>query len=329
MPRPTLAAPREPWRLPSAEREELANVADPVAGLAGDPIAALAARQHGIVARRQLLAAGLSGAAIGRRCADGRLRRLHRGVYAVAHTSLRAAGWRLAAVLAGGPGAVLGFRSAGEAWSLVVDGRERHEIIVPAGGGRRLATVDVHRDRLHAGEITCLDGVPITTVARTVLDLAAVVSWARLLRAIERADVLRLLDRAEIDAVLGRAGNRRGVAALRRAISAYAPEPELTRSEFEVIAKAFARQHGLPRPLINEPVLGQEADLYWPQARVNLECDGWETHRTRAAYERDRQRDRWLQARGVCVVRVTVWQLRNERQAVADDLRRLLASRAG
>jgi hypothetical protein len=287
-------------------------------------VAELAVRQHGVMSRRQLVDAGLSLSAIDRRVRDGRLIRLHHGVYAVAHTALRPVAYGLAAVLACGPDSALSHRSAGGGWELAYSVRARHEVTAPRGGGRRLATIDVYRHRLHPDEVTVLDGVPITTVARTLLDLAAIQSPTPLAKAIERAELLGLLDLRAIDAVLDRAGRRRGTGPLRAALQRYRPEPHFTRSELERIALAFTREHGLPAPDVNTSVLGEELDLFWPAPRVNVECDGWATHRTRTAYERDRNRDRRLQAAGIRVVRVTPTQLRTQRAEVAKDLARML-----
>jgi hypothetical protein len=286
-------------------------------------VAEIAARQHGVVGRQQLLDAGLSRSAVHRRLGDGRLVPLHRGVYAAAHTAVRPVAYRFAAVLACGPGAFLSHRSAGEAWELCVNHRSRHEVTA-SGGGRRITTVEVHRCRLHPDEVTVLDGVPITTAARTLLDLAAVLPPSRLEKAIERAELLGLIDLVAIDAVLRRAHHRRGVSALRAALRAFRPEPHFTRSELERIAISFVQEHDLPAPAVNCSVGGEELDLYWDDARVDLECDGWATHRTRTAYERDRARDRKLQAAGIRVIRVTAAQLRHERDEVAADLRTLL-----
>jgi hypothetical protein len=290
-------------------------------------IAALASRQHGVVARRQLVAGGFAPASISRRLADGRLLHLHRGVYAVAHIALRAVGYQLAAVLACGEDAWLSHRSAGAACEICVSHRARHEVTITSARGRSLTTVDVYRNRLHPDEVTVLDGVPITTVARTLLDLASVLNQARLVKCVERAELLGILDLTAVEAVLGRAHHRAGSATLREVLVAYRPDLHFTRSELELTALAFVREHDLPAPDVNTSVLGEELDLFWPGAAVNVECDGWATHRTRAAYERDRARDRRLQAAGICVVRVTATQLRTQRAAVADDIGRLLERR--
>ncbi len=303
------------WRLPSPDTTEVASI--------DARIARLAATQHGVVARRQL--AGVASASIAARVADGRFVRLHRGVYAVTHTALRPEAFRLAAVLACGDDAVLSHRSAGEAWGLCVNGRSRHEVTSPSGGGRTLKSVEVRRASLHVEDRRLLDGVPLTSPARTLLDLAAVLPAARLAKALERAEALRLFDLVGLQAVLGRAHRRAGTARLRAALRAYAPEPAFTRSELERIALMFARRYRLPQPVVNCEHLGEELDFFWPAAGLNVECDGWETHRTRAAYERDRRRDRRLQAAGVRVVRVTAAQLRHEPAQVAADLRALLA----
>jgi very-short-patch-repair endonuclease len=164
-----------------------------------DAVATLAASQWGVVARRQLLDAGVSADRVKRHLADGRLVRMHRGVYGYGHTALRPQAYALAAVLACGDGAVLAIRSAGGAWGIHSSSRARHEVITPHAGGRGLRSVDVYRYALAPQDRTVHDGIPITSVARTCLDLASRTNAKRLDRALHRAEELRLFDLRAFD----------------------------------------------------------------------------------------------------------------------------------
>jgi len=291
-------------------------------------IAALAERQHGVVSRVQLLNAGLTRRHLERRLQAGRLHLVHRGVYAVGHRLLSREGRWLAAVLASGDGAVLSHRSAAAAWGLRETARVRVEVTV----GRVLRHregLETHHARLAADEVTVLRAIPVTTAARTLLDLAAVVPADQLARAVERAERLRLADAVPLPALLARHPRCRGARALRAALVT-APPP--TRSELEDRFLAFAALAGLPRPEVNGLVelrgVRIEADFVWRRERVVVELDGFATHGTHAAFERDRARDRRLQAMGWAAVRVTWAQLHAEPEGLAAELRMLLALRA-
>jgi hypothetical protein len=159
-------------------------------------LAALAARQHGVVARRQLRALGLRDTAITERAAAGRLHRVHRGVYAVGHIVLTPRGRCMAAVLAGGPDTVLSHKHAAAHWQLMPDpGGWIHVSRARREGRRRRHGFVVHRLKaLQEDEVTEEGGIPITTVARTLLDLAEVVPRRALERAADQAEALRLFD---------------------------------------------------------------------------------------------------------------------------------------
>ena len=270
-------------------------------------VADLAARQWGVVSLAQLRALGLSKYAVLRRVRAGRLHRVHRGVYAVGHTVLGSEGRRLAAVLACGGGAVLSHRTAAAHWGLLATSAPRIDVTVRRARDAN-ATIRLHRSRsLDARDTTTHQGIPITSVARTLLDLAATVRRDRLERALAQAQRLDLYDHRAIEDVLARANGHRGKAALTEAT---AREPKLTRSELEARFLALVRDAGLPEPLTNfllaapdHPRL--EVDLYWPTHRVIVELDGYETHRTRHAFEQDRARDAALTAAGYKIVRFT------------------------
>ena len=173
-------------------------------------IGRIADAQHGVVARAQLLALGLSADAIGRRVRNGRLRPLHRGVYAVGHLVVRREAHWLAAVLACGDDAVLSHATAAAHWGLRPSAATRVDVTVRGAGGRKRPGLRVHRYALLPGEITTHEAIPVTTPARTLLDLAAALPRRALERAVDQTEVLRLFDltalAATISAHQGRAG---------------------------------------------------------------------------------------------------------------------------
>jgi hypothetical protein len=255
----------------------------------------------------QLRALGLGTRAVQQRARMGRFHRVHRGVYAIGHAALRREGRWLAAVLACGEGAVLSHVSAAAHWGLLQSEAIRIDVTTPASrhGG---AGIRPHRSRsLDARDTTDHGGIPITTIARTLLDLAAAIHPQRLERALAQAERLRLYDRRAIEDVVVRANGHRGKAILAQAT---ARDPKFTRSELEAWFLALVREANLPEPLTNLSLTAPdhprlEVDFCWPSHRLIVELDGWDTHRTRAAFENDRRRDAALQAVGWRVLRFT------------------------
>jgi very-short-patch-repair endonuclease/predicted transcriptional regulator of viral defense system len=288
-------------------------------------IAALAGRQHGVVARRQLAALGLGADAIDHRIAAGRLHPIHRGVYAVGHRSLtRHAVW-IAAVLAAGADAVLSHRSAAALWGIRHGERSSVEVIAPRRIRERRG-LHAYRIVLPPDEVTHERGIPVTNVARTLLDLAAVVSQEQLEHALNEAEIRRLTSPLPLDALVARYPGRRGIAAINRALGNQRQTGEtITRSELERRFLAFTEAHGLPRPQTNTALGPYEPDALWPDARLVVELDSYAIHTTRQAFESDRARDRALQTMGYRVVRITWRQLRTDPHAIAGQLRALLA----
>jgi hypothetical protein len=290
-------------------------------------IAGLAGRQHGVVARRQLVALGLSLDGIDHRVERGRLLRLHRGVYAVGHRSLTLHGVWMAGVLAGGEGARLRGRSAGALWRVVErDGRDV-EIQAP-GQLRPRAGLSVRRGLLPADERDEHEGIPVTTPARTLLDLAAVLDEHQLARACERAEALRLGSPTSLQDLVDRYPRRPGTPAIRRLLDAGRIAETDTRSRIERRLLSLLDAENLPRPLVNAPLelpgLSIKPDFAWREHRLIVETDGFETHGTRDAFERDRARDRALQLAGYKVIRVTRRQLDSEPDDIAATIRALL-----
>jgi very-short-patch-repair endonuclease len=185
----------------------------------------------------------------------------------------------------------------------------------------------VHFAPLLARDIDEVDGIPVTSLARTLLDLAAMLSDYRLERALERTEELGLLDLTPIEELLSRAGRHPGVARLRRALDLYREDPAVIRSGVERRFRELVRAAGLPRPAMNFNVAGFELDAYWPSHRFAVELDVFETHGSRAAFERDRLRQEELKLAGVEMVRITGARLRREPRATIERLSLLLEQR--
>jgi very-short-patch-repair endonuclease len=285
----------------------------------------LAIRQGGVVTWEQLLAIGFEATGIKRRLADGRLQAVHREVYAVGHPHLSQQGRWLAAVLAYGEGALLSHRSAAALWGISRPWTPAVDVTAPAGrqGIRRREKIWIHRGRLHQEDRAVRAGIPVTTVARTLFDIAEFVSLKRLESAWEEADRLNLLQLAAVEAVCERGYGRRALRPIRRLLTE-ARAAAITRSPLEDDFAAFCREHRLPMPSFNTTALGYEVDALWPAQRLAAELDSWEFHRHRAAFERDRIRDAALQVAGYRTIRITHRRLRNEAPALASELRALL-----
>jgi very-short-patch-repair endonuclease len=291
-------------------------------------VAAIAARQHGVVSIAQLLWAGLSEAGVRRRVAAGRLHRIHRGVYAVGYSRLTQRGLWAAAILACGPGALLSHLDAAAVWDLARSRRPVH-VTTTARSRDGHPGITLHRVRhLHAEDRARHEGFPVTSVARTLLDVAATESIDRLTRMMEEAERRQILNLAAIDALLARSRGCRGVRRLRRALSEFIPAAAETRSDLERRFLALCRDADLPLPHVNVIVEGFEVDMAWPAQRLVVELDSYEFHRTRAAFERDRARDAALKVAGWNSIRVTSRLLEREAGAVAATIRALLHSAA-
>lgn len=169
------------------------------------------------------------------------------------------------------------------------------------------------------------DAIPVTSLPRTLFDLAEVVDEHQLERAFEEADRLGLLELRTLERVCERSRGRHALGPIRRLVSA-AYLPPSTRSPLEDRFVAFCREHRLPQPATNTSVLGLEVDALWPDALLIVELDGFSYHGHRAAFERDRARDAALQAAGYRVLRLTHRRLEQDGPAVADELRRLLGA---
>jgi very-short-patch-repair endonuclease/predicted transcriptional regulator of viral defense system len=290
-------------------------------------LARLAERQYGVVARRQLFALGISARTTERWIARGRLHGIHHGVYALGHRSLTSNGRWLAAVLAAGPNAVLSHRSAAALWGLRPAAGSRIDVTVHARGRGSRQGIAVHTTReLLARDRALRARIPVTSVARTLLDLAGAIPEQQLTRTFEQADRLDLLDLRAIHDVCLRGRGRAGLGVLLRLLADQTGSAPATRSELERLFVDFCQEHRLPRPQLNALVAGFEVDALWPGKRLIVELDSFAFHKTRGAFERDRERDAALLIAGYRVLRFTHRRLQRDQAAVAATLRAALAS---
>jgi very-short-patch-repair endonuclease len=280
-------------------------------------LADLAARQWGVVTRAQLTALGVGDSGVRDWVQSGRLHRLYRGVYAVGHDRLRSEGRRLAAVLACGPGAVLSHRDAAALWDLRQSHSAYIDVTVPSRNGRRRQHgIRLHRtSRLRPEEVTVRDGIPVTTVARTLLDLADVLQGQALRRVITEAEYLNRFDLTAIDAVVENNPGRRGA----KLLAAAGARRHRTRSKLEDRFLAFLERHRVEEPQTGVWIEGYEADFVWTRAGLVVELDGFAAHKTRSTFNADRLRDRRLWKAGFRTMRLTDQALDDE-HAVLDDL---------
>jgi very-short-patch-repair endonuclease len=293
-------------------------------------IAALAARQHGVVARRQLLELGASATMVHDRVHRGLLLPIHRAVYAVGHRQLRREGRWLAAVLAVGPGAVLSHRDAAGLHDLRPANHERVDVTTTRRGRGSQSGIAVHHaTHLHPLDVTTLRGIPVTSVARTIVDLASVVPQHGLAKAVNEAERQQTFDLTAVEDALARTRTRNGTGhAKLRAILAEAAAHclHLTRSELEDRFLALVERHGLPRPKTNVWIGPHEVDALWPTHRLAVELDGWSSHHTRRAFQRDRTKANALQAKGLRVLRYTYADIARRPAEVAGELRGFLTA---
>jgi very-short-patch-repair endonuclease len=266
-------------------------------------IARLAEREQGVLATEELLACDLSPSGISRRVRASRLHRLHPGVYAVGHTALSREARLLAAVKACGKGAALSHQRAAELWDLSPRCPGPTHVTVPvARNPARDRRITVHRSRtLTQADVTRREGIPVTTVSRTLLDLKRALSRELWEAAVDRArsrgmDVSGIVDEAP------------------------------TRSALERKLLRLCRRHRIPEPRVNVPVGAFLVDFLWAESRLIVEVDGYEYHRGRKSFEADRARDAELTRKGYRVLRFTYRQVTQDPARVARALWDLLGS---
>jgi len=282
---------------------------------------ALARAQHGVVSTAQLRAAGVGEHAVRRRVEGRRLRKVHRGVYAVGPMRIEQHGRWMAAVLACGEGAALSHRSAAALWGIRPFAAA--EVTTPTEGGRRRRGILLHRGEVD-GQVAHRFRIPVTIPARTVFDLAGVLSLRELERAFDEAERLRLLRLGALETLLQTTPGRRGAANLRVVIASHKPGSTRTRSYLEETFFAACGRHGVPRPEVNVEISGDTVDFLWRDARLVVETDGEGSHRTRCAFEEDRARDVRLALLGYRVIRFTYRQVEDDPDGVAAAVRALL-----
>jgi len=276
----------------------------------------LARQQWGIVTREQLIERGMGTRGISDWVQSGRLHRLYRSVYAYGHDRLRVEGRWLAAVMACGPGAVLSHRDAAQLWELRQSSSAFIDVTVPSRNGRiKRRGIRVHRSgRLAAEEISERCGIPVTTVARTLLDLADVLDRQALRRAVTEAEYTNRFDLDTLIAVVQNNPGRRGA----KLMSAVEGRQHRTRSPLEDRFLRLLERYGVEEPESAVWIEGYEIDFLWRRVHLAVELDGLSAHATRAAVRRDRRRDRVLWRAGVRTMRLTAGDLAQPEEVLSD-----------
>jgi hypothetical protein len=256
-------------------------------------LARIARRQHGVVTRAQLLDAGVSSDEIRWRLQTGGLIRVHRGVYRVGHRAPSIEARYHAAVLACGEGAVLSGEAAGYLWGLLKGTAPPPEVTAPKQ--RRIQGVRTRRARRRPTEATTRQGIPITTVPRTLVDLSSSLSLDDLARACHEAGVLHGTTPRQVEQVLENWPNAPGARKLRRVMHG---DVHVTLSALERRFLECLTEANLPLPRTNKPAGTKRVDCRWPDHRLTVELDSYRYHRSRHAWELDRRREREARARG-------------------------------
>lgn len=289
----------------------------------------LAEEQHGVIAHRQILKLGGGSGLVLRRREGGLLIEIHRGVYALGHGHLTREGTWMAAVLASGPGAFLSHFSGGHLWN-ICGSRGAVEVLRRAGGVRD----DGHRGvrlhqtrRLEPFEVAIERGIPVATIERVLLDLAARTDAKRLERIFVQAYKTGRIAWPRLARVLERGRGCKGIGTLRHIAREVGPQALETRSPTEIDFLALCREEGLSVPAVNVLVEGHLVDFLWPAQKVVVETDSWSHHHDRPTFERDRQTDVDLVAAGYDVHRTTYKMLERNPDSFLNNVRRALRSR--
>jgi predicted transcriptional regulator of viral defense system/very-short-patch-repair endonuclease len=281
----------------------------------------LAGRQHGVVARRQLLALGFSKRAIEHRVARGRLHRVMPGVYAVGWPQLTRERRWMTAVLAGGEGAVLSHRSAASLWEVATENPGTTDISVPRHTALSRAGIRVRsRPALRALEVVSRRGIPVTDIVRTLIDLAPNSGLAVVERAINEADKRNLISPDTLRLRLVDHAGEAGVRPLRQLLDKHTFR--LSDSDLEVLFRPIAEAAGLPIPLTKQIVNGFEVDFFWTDLGLVVETDGLRYHRTPSTQARDARRDRTHVLAGTTPLRFTHYEIKHESHLVREVLER-------
>jgi very-short-patch-repair endonuclease len=283
-------------------------------------LARIAGGEHGLVTRAGLLASGVTDEEIKQRLRKGGLLREYRGVYRVGHRAPSLEARYLAAVLACGEGALLCGLAAGYLFGAIKGLAPPPEVTVPTK--RRVRGVRTRRSRVDPRDATTFRRIPVTTLPRTLVDLAAVLDLDDLGRAFHEAEVRHRTTPAQVEAVLARRPQSPGAAKLRAVLHGDAP---IVLSRLEKRFLALLRQAGLPLPVTNRPAGGHWVDCRWPQHRLTVELDSYRYHHSRHAWEQDRRREREARARGDEFRRYTYGDVFEQPKQMLAELRSLLA----
>jgi Transcriptional regulator, AbiEi antitoxin len=286
-------------------------------------LAVLARSSHGVVTRQQLFRAGITRLEIQRRLERGALLRVHRGVYRVGHRAPSVESSYLAAVRACGEGALLSGRAAAHVYGLIKGNAPAPEVTVRTDRHVKGVTTRRAKHGIDPRDVTIHRGIPITTVPRTLVDLAATLAPGDLARAVHEAAVRYKVKPEHVEAVLGRRPNIPGATKLRRVLRGDTPT---TLSELERGFLSLLTNAGLPLPQTNRPAGGRYVDCRWPKRRLTVELDSYAFHHTRHAWEQDRRREREAYARGDDFRRYTWGDVFEQREATDTELRQLLRS---
>ena len=277
----------------------------------------MADRQHGVVATWQLISLGLTYDEIRYRASIGRLHRIHRGVYAVGYRKLTPYGHRMAAVLAYGPDAVISHQTAAANWGI---GQPSYKIhVTTPSRSRSRKGIRAHIAVLHPQDLDSHNGIPTTSVARTIVDLAAHRDETGLANLIEDADRGELIDGRALERAISRRPRVAGMVRLRTVLADYRG-PADNRSRLERSFRALIVKARLPEPQYNVLVAGIDCDVFWPEWRLAVELDSRRYHMGPKAFERDRIRDAVLQKVRVRVLRVTDKRFDNDPDGVLADI---------
>ena len=262
--------------------------------------------------------------------ANGRLLQAHRGVYSVGHSTAQPLGRETAALLAVGPKAVLSHQSAAFVWGIVPAPPDDVpvDVLVPARHVRRRLGIVAHRTtRLDRSEARICQGLPVTSPARTLRDIAGTGTMRELERAVDEALVRRIVRLQQLRAAVAGDKGRRGGPIL-AALLEHRGNTTITRSQAEERMLEIIRAAGFPPPEMNARINGYEVDLLWRPQRLVVEIDGYTYHSTRSAFERDRAKDATLAAAGYLVIRITWLQMEHEPYVVVVHLAQALARRS-
>ncbi len=284
----------------------------------------LAGRQHGVVARRQLLALGFNAREIEHRVGQGRLHPVMRGIYAVGWPRLTREQRWMAGVLACGEDAVLSNRSAAELWGIGMERGGRIDVSVCRRTRLRRPGICVRsRPGLAKADITCRDDIPVTGIVQTLVDIAAELSPMAVERAVNEADKRDLIDPETLRTALRAHEGEPGVRPLRAILDSRTFR--LSDSDLEILFRPIAVEAGLPLPLTKQMVNGFEVDFFFPELKLVIETDGLRYHRTPSAQARDARRDRTHTLTGMTPLRFTHYEVKHEAPKVVRTLKSAVA----